>query len=210
MSKSLSFLYRYDRSIMNILDFLKHMNHYNDLKVIEIIQTVYGEPSSFWKLSPPKTISTLERLQDNIWRKTFVNTKTNKKHQEYFQQEINFLQDLKDCPFVPTLLFVDVPNSRYYTTDCGSLLSPSNNISKTQSEQLVKNIKELEYTWGITKSINNNNGNNNNTLNDLVLSVKDNKIFIIDFTQPIWKKTMPKSPIQQLIKNFVPGIIYTS
>ena len=136
-------------------------------------------------------------LENGVIKKKYNNR--NKKDLAKFENEIKTLNKLRDCPFVPKILALDIEQLIIYMDNCGyslDLLDPS--IYKNKLHEINTKMRMLEEKWGLVKykkitnhGINNPYTDSNNLCKNICL--KDNRIFIVGFGSTSWKEKNNKN-----------------
>ena len=140
-------------------------SYYRSLKVIRVLKV--GGKSKYVHL-----------LEGDVIKKKY--NRRNVVHVAHYQNEVNILNYLKDCNFVPKILWTNEKKKILYLSYCGHL--PTNN------EEIKKNIRELmvqlKKDWGIIRNKKDKNIKYVDTKN---ICVKNGKFYLIDFGSPNWK-----------------------
>lgn len=133
-------------------------------------------------------LKVLKRFGDGIHAKSVVLLENNIIRKEYdkdnikrYKKEVKALQKMVHCRFVPKLLKVDDKKNIIYMEYCGKTLDEKHFIK--YKYQINKNLRKIRKRYGLY----------HNDAKPHNICVKDDKIYIIDFSwvskSPYKKKT---------------------
>lgn len=142
----------------------------------------------------------VQKLEGGFIRKRYDPSKP--LHRERFEREITLLEHIKGCEFVPQLVHVDRAKCELIMTDCGRSLDdvPIYRERQRLKRKIPTLLKRLRDEYGLVRE---HKGKEQFIIPSRNATVKDGKVFIIDFNGSSWR-------IVQNIRPTTPAPVVTS
>jgi predicted Ser/Thr protein kinase len=129
-------------------------------------------------------------LPNGIVKKVY--NRNNSLHIKRFNHELKIMQRLNGCDFVPQLLHADEKNTTLYMTHCGERPTGNEPFLHREVDKLMRRL-ETEYGLVRVENIGRKQYGYSGIKN---LTIRNGKLFIIDFGTGRWKILPPPTLYQ--------------